>query len=166
MVQAYSKIWPQIFDFYLEVVFLVGGRTHLFWHTQYRLALLFLIAGYWLMQSKLSHKVHNIAWVGKYLNHQGWLSTIKEHSISYIQHLLQRKLSFLIALKDQQLAYQLLKTTCLKLLELSPIIIIVIIKTQQYQNYEEYSTPEPEKRDEKCAIFVTNNISASLAIEY
>jgi len=84
MVQAYSKIWPQIFDFYLEVVFLVGGRTHLFWHTQYRLALLFLIAGYWLMQSKLSHKVHNIAWVGKYLNHQGWLSTIKEHSISYI----------------------------------------------------------------------------------
>ena len=43
MDQAYSKIWPQIFVFYLEV----------------RLAILFLISGYWLMQSKLSHLVHN-----------------------------------------------------------------------------------------------------------
>jgi len=32
MVQAYSKIWPQIFDFYLEVWF--GWRPHACCHTQ------------------------------------------------------------------------------------------------------------------------------------
>lgn len=43
MNQAYSKIWPQIFDFYLEVWY-GSGRTHVATHNC--LAVLVLIAGY------------------------------------------------------------------------------------------------------------------------
>lgn len=56
MDQAYSKIWPQIFVFYLEVWSAAARNLA---GTHHRLAILFLIAGYWLMQSKLSHLVHN-----------------------------------------------------------------------------------------------------------
>lgn len=55
MDQAYSKIWPQIIDFYLDVWSAAARRPG----THYRLAILFLIAGYSAHAVKLSHLVHN-----------------------------------------------------------------------------------------------------------